>query len=295
MDQAKPMDISESHRTKRVLALDDDGVILRVIDSALKMNDYECVTASQWVEALDAIDDCEPDLLLLDLQMPHVDGVFLLEWMREQNLNFPVIVVSAYLDADSVARFNEMGVDGFVWKPFEISGLIQEIDRCIGRNAAGGNPKADEFSVSMETKEATPVESPAIVDEIPMEEAASVEGPRQEPAVHRFRGRRRHRSHAKRLRRRNILYFGLVALACLFISGITVIARRMVPQVRQAIRIEQPVEGDQLIQAIIQSRVNAQLRRAKPTIKPEKLVEIDLREDLKIRKKHAPASGIVIK
>ena len=65
--------------TKRVLALDDDETILGVMDNVLTMHDYEAVTATQWVEALDAINERTPDLLLLDLQMPHVDGFFLLE------------------------------------------------------------------------------------------------------------------------------------------------------------------------------------------------------------------------
>ena len=72
--------------TKRVLAVDDDETILNVMDNLLKMHDYEAVTATHWVEALDAINERTPDLLLLDLQMPHVDGFFLLEWIREQAL-----------------------------------------------------------------------------------------------------------------------------------------------------------------------------------------------------------------
>ena len=100
--------------TKRVLAIDDDETILGVMNNVLKMHDYEAETASQWVEALDAFNERPPDLLLLDLQMPHVDGIFLLEWIREQEFELPVIVVSAYLDDDSVARFKSLGVNAFV-------------------------------------------------------------------------------------------------------------------------------------------------------------------------------------
>ena len=125
--------------TKRVLAIDDDETILGVIDNVLTMHDYEAVTATQWVEALDAINERTPDLLLLDLQMPHVDGFFLLEWVREQEIEMPVIVVSAHLDDDSVTRLESLGVDAFVWKPFNVSDLIANIENLIGQSASPGD------------------------------------------------------------------------------------------------------------------------------------------------------------
>ena len=121
--------------TKRVLAIDDDETILTVMDNVLKMHDYEAATATQWVEALDAINERTPDLLLLDLQMPHVDGFFLLEWIREQELALPVIVVSAYLDDDSLERLNDLGVSAFVWKPFNVGDLVEQIETLIGKPA----------------------------------------------------------------------------------------------------------------------------------------------------------------
>ncbi len=135
---------------KRVLALDDDGTILKVMESALTMEGYESVTASQWVEALDAIEERQPDLLLLDLQMPHVDGIFLLEWMREQKMDVPVIVVSAYLDDDSVARFKELGVKRLIWKPFNVANLIEEVEACIGPSGRETPQPVTEEAVAIE-------------------------------------------------------------------------------------------------------------------------------------------------
>ena len=127
------------------------------MDNLLKMHDYEAVTATQWVEALDAINERSPDLLLLDLQMPHVDGFFLLEWIREQELVLPVIVVSAYLDEESMGRLESLGVSAFVWKPFNVSDLIEQIESLIGKAAV-----ADPVE-STEDIEITPPSNAAII------------------------------------------------------------------------------------------------------------------------------------
>ena len=228
--------------TKRVLALDDDGAILRVLESALKMHGYESVTASQWVEALDAIDEREPDLLLLDLQMPHVDGIFLLEWIREQEMDIPVIVVSAYLDDESVARFKELGVTRLIWKPFNIADLLQEVEETIGPPGDAVKAKA--------------------IEEVP-EETDLPEGDREEKSPRRRR-RQRGSSRRKRLeRRQTIKYLSIVAVLCLLVSTVVFVASQMATTLSKIAGTGAPGargSGD-AIQELIRAQVRAQIKQ----------------------------------
>ena len=187
--------------TKRVLAIDDDETILGVIDNVLTMHDYEAVTATQWVEAIDAINERTPDLLLLDLQMPHVDGFFLLEWVREQEIEMPVIVVSAYLDDDSVTRLESLGVDAFVWKPFNISDLIANIENLIGQSVSPGDVSPTEVEEDIGE---TSLDSPS---------AGSAEDAK--PIRRRRVRHRRRRGVVKRQRRRMALYLSVIAVISL--------------------------------------------------------------------------------
>ena len=249
---------------KRVLALDDDGTILRVLESALRMHGYESVTASQWVEALDAIDDREPDLLLLDLQMPHVDGIFLLEWIREQEMDIPVIVVSAYLDDESVARFKELGVTRLIWKPFNVADLLQEVEDAIGPPAeAVVKPEATEV----------PVEMP-----LPDSEEEEEEKPRRRH--HRRRGSSRRRRRLER--RQTIKYLSIVAVLCLLVSTVVYVASQMATTLSEiAGTSDSPRGSGDSIQDLIRAQIRAQIKEEtgrRPAL-PKKPVELNLRID----------------
>lgn len=245
---------------KRVLALDDDGTILRVLESALRMHGYESVTASQWVEALEAIDDREPDLLLLDLQMPHVDGIFLLEWIREQEMDIPVIVVSAYLDDESVARFKELGVTRLIWKPFNIADLLQEVEDAIGPPAvAVVKPEATEVPVEMPLPDSEEEE----------------EKPRRR---HR---KRRGSSRRKRVeRRQTVKYLSIVAVLCLLVSTVVFVASQVATTLSEIAGAGAPESrgaGD-TIQELIRAQVRAQIKEeASRRPAPRKPVELNLK------------------
>ena len=111
--------------------IDDDADILRLMDHVLTHAHYLPTTATRWTEALDAVEHQDPDLLILDLVMPHVDGVALLSYLRENGSRLPVIIVSAYLNtkvAEDLAR---------VCKPFQVTNLVKEIERVIGPGVTG--------------------------------------------------------------------------------------------------------------------------------------------------------------
>ena len=237
--------IGTSEMTKCVLAIDDDETILTVMNNVLTMHDYEAVTASQWVEALDVLNERTPDLLLLDLQMPHVDGFFLLEWVREQEIEMPVIVVSAYLNDEAIERLKTLGVDTFIWKPFNVAELVEKIDllltggspaepsRCVG--AAGQDVGG---SVAGDSVDNDAVVDGLTADDLVVDDIADdliAEGEESDEPVRRRRIRRRTRGTKKRQRRRLALYLCLIAVISVGISGLSIYMRNVATSVEQAV------------------------------------------------------------
>lgn len=118
-----------SARDKTVLIIDDDPIITQTIRHLLKHMNVGSASASQWAEAIDALEHASPDLVLLDIRMPNVDGPTLLEFVRESGSDVPVVVVSALLNEVDLDRLRELGVVHFVPKPFsaeQLRGIIED-------------------------------------------------------------------------------------------------------------------------------------------------------------------------
>lgn len=112
-----------------VLIVDDDPIITETIKHLLKRMDVGSRCASQWAEAIDALEHAPPDLVLLDVRMPNVDGPTLLEFIRESGNDVPVVIVSGSLNEVDLGRLRELGVIRFVPKPFSVEqlrGIIED-------------------------------------------------------------------------------------------------------------------------------------------------------------------------
>ncbi len=110
-----------------VLVVDDDAVIVKMLTITLETSGYEVVTASNGEEALQAVLEEEPDLILLDIMMPVMDGLEMLEELRKTS-QIPVIIISAFGDQDKVERARELGIECFLNKPFSMEILIEMLD-----------------------------------------------------------------------------------------------------------------------------------------------------------------------
>jgi CheY-like chemotaxis protein len=116
---------------KTILVIEDDPSIMTSITHVLRHNRFKTVTANVWTEALDALAESEPDLILLDLVMPNIDGVKLLQFLRESGAVTPVIIVSASIDKAAREVINKLGISAFIAKPFRINVLVREIWRAL--------------------------------------------------------------------------------------------------------------------------------------------------------------------
>lgn len=121
----------------RVLVVDDDADIARFIEINLRFEGYEVQTASNGSAALAYIGEQQPDLVLLDVMMPNLDGVQLCRLLRADpaTANMPVIMLTAKsLSADKVVGLTA-GADDYIIKPFDTLELVARVRSTLRRNA----------------------------------------------------------------------------------------------------------------------------------------------------------------
>lgn len=108
-----------------VLLIDDEKPYAEIIKSVLECLDIEVLIACNSMEALNFLQQIVPDLILLDVMMPDVDGLTLLRWLREHSErdNIPIHVVSAKAMTEDREAALSAGADGFLAKPFAIKDL----------------------------------------------------------------------------------------------------------------------------------------------------------------------------
>lgn len=111
---------------KRILIVDDDPAILRLLSTNLKARGYEVVTAANGEESLEAVQRDFIDLIILDLMMPKVDGVEVCRRIREWS-EVPIIILSARGDENDKVKCLELGADDYLTKPFGIAELMARI------------------------------------------------------------------------------------------------------------------------------------------------------------------------
>ncbi len=116
---------------KKILLVDDERAIVKILSIKLRVSGYDVITACNGEEALRLTDSEKPDLILLDIIMPKVDGFQVLERLRGRP-DLPVIALSARLENARKAR--DLGVKDFLTKPFEVDELVSRINSVLGRD-----------------------------------------------------------------------------------------------------------------------------------------------------------------
>lgn len=114
---------------KRVLAVDDNEDILELIQISLEA-DYDVITLSDPVDLYEVMDLFEPDLLILDVMMPHINGFQLLEMLRKNpgTKELPVIILSAKTSAGEIKHGYRLGATMYLTKPFQPDRLKKNVE-----------------------------------------------------------------------------------------------------------------------------------------------------------------------
>ncbi|MGD2028434.1 MAG: response regulator [Desulfobacterales bacterium] len=113
---------------KTILVVDDKRVQLKTLKRGLRTKGYQVVEAISGKQALEhLVNDNNIDIVLTDYAMPGMNGIELLQKIREHNKNIPVIIMTAYGDKDLVIEALHHRCNGFIDKPFEMDELLEEI------------------------------------------------------------------------------------------------------------------------------------------------------------------------
>ncbi len=114
----------------KILVIDDEPNIVQTLQDRLEMNDYEVLTAGNGKEGLELALQEHPDVILLDVIMPVMDGHEMLEALRKQpdGNDISVIMLTARSQTQDIARANACGIDDYIVKPFDLSELLEKIE-----------------------------------------------------------------------------------------------------------------------------------------------------------------------
>jgi len=118
----------------RILVAEDETSLNDLLQDALRMNGYETISAKHGLEALRLIREQKPDLVILDINMPKLDGFGVIEKLRNENNNVPVIVLTARDQKDDKTIGFGLGADDFVTKPFGLEELLMRVAAVLRRS-----------------------------------------------------------------------------------------------------------------------------------------------------------------
>ena len=116
-----------------VLIADDEKNIRATLARALRLEGYRTQEAQDGVEALEALEGGDVDLLLVDVQMPRLDGLGVLEAMRERGLSIPAIVLTAHGSIERAVRAVKLGAFDFIEKPPSVERILLAIEHALDR------------------------------------------------------------------------------------------------------------------------------------------------------------------
>ena len=136
-EQTPPARRSGAHGqpASKVLLVDDEDSLRKVMRELLERDGYVVTEARDGVQALDQVDRVGPDIIVLDLNLPGLDGYGVLSHLRSRpaTANIPVIVLTAKGDEDNEVRVFELGADDFLTKPFRARALSARLEAVLGR------------------------------------------------------------------------------------------------------------------------------------------------------------------
>jgi putative nucleotidyltransferase with HDIG domain len=116
---------------ENILVVDDEEAIREVVSTMLESKGYHCAVAHNGRVAQDQIKRVTPDLILSDMIMPEMDGIKLLEWVREYDPDVPVIMVTAIHDISTALEAIRRGAYDYILKPFEKDQLFLGVGRAL--------------------------------------------------------------------------------------------------------------------------------------------------------------------
>jgi len=134
-------------KQKKILVVDDERHIVRLVQVNLERTGYQVVTAFDGKEALKKVESDKPDLIVLDVMMPHMDGFEVLKRLKadDKTKNIPVVMLTAKAQDADVFRGWASGVDCYLTKPFNPIELLTFVKRIFESYNEGAQEQAYEL------------------------------------------------------------------------------------------------------------------------------------------------------
>lgn len=122
---------------ERILVCEDEEDLRKIFVDYFQDNEYQVICAADGEEGLKLINSEKPDIMLLDMRMPRLDGYGTLKKLRETNKELPVIVITAYGYICQVIQMMNLGISGYVTKPIDFDKLLEKIKEILAVQKAG--------------------------------------------------------------------------------------------------------------------------------------------------------------
>ncbi len=137
---------------KRILIVDDEKPIIDILDYNLKKEGYETIEANDGKTAIEIAFEQKPDLVLLDLMLPKVDGLTVCKKIRN-SLNIPIIMISARTEEIDKILGLELGADDYITKPFSVRELVARVKANLRKAEINSVNSIQKFDESLPRKE----------------------------------------------------------------------------------------------------------------------------------------------
>ena len=117
----------------KIVTIDDDPVVRTLIKKTFSSLGFEVITAADGIEGLRAIENHQPDIIILDVMMPIIDGLEVLKRIKAtpKIAKIPVIMFTAISDGQMVVESSKFGAEDYIIKPFQSSVLIQKVKELL--------------------------------------------------------------------------------------------------------------------------------------------------------------------
>ncbi len=119
---------------KKILIVDDEADIIEILQFVLEAQGYECITASDGEEGLNLAREASPDLIILDVMMPKINGYKISRLLKYDNKykNIPILMITARSQEEDKIIGEETGADEYITKPFKVDYVVEKVKSYLG-------------------------------------------------------------------------------------------------------------------------------------------------------------------